>query len=97
MGERCTVEGTVENVIFQNEENGYTVLNLLTDQGELITVVGCIPCVAAGEGMTVSGVWVNHPSYGPQVTAELIEHQKWEEITRLCKESMELVKEARGV
>ena len=31
------------------------------------------------------------------VTAELIEHQKWEEITRLCKESMELVKEARGV
>jgi len=54
MGERCTVEGTVENVIFQNEENGYTVLNLLTDQGEVITVVGCIPCVAAGEGMTVS-------------------------------------------
>lgn len=75
MGERCTVEGTVENVIFQNEENGYTVLNLLTDQGELITVVGCIPCVAAGEGMTVSGVWVNHPSYGPQVTAELIERR----------------------
>ena len=75
MGERCTVEGTVENVIFQNEENGYTVLNLLTDQGELITVVGCIPCVASGEGMTVSGVWVNHPSYGPQVTAELIERR----------------------
>ena len=31
------------------------------------------------------------------VTAELIDHQKWEEITRLCKKSMELVKEARGV
>jgi len=75
MGERCTVEGTVENVIFQNEENGYTVLNLLTDQGEVITVVGCIPCVAAGEGMTVSGLWVNHPSYGPQVTAEVVERR----------------------
>lgn len=73
MGERCTVEGAVENVIFQNEENGYTVLNLLTDQGEVITVVGCIPCVAPGEGLTVSGLWVNHPSYGPQVTAEIIE------------------------
>ena len=33
MGERVTVEGTVENVIFHNEENGYTVL-LLTVEGE---------------------------------------------------------------
>ena len=75
MGERCTVEGTVEHLIFQNEENGYTVLSLLTDLGEVITVVGCIPCVAPGEGLTVTGTWVNHPSYGPQVTAELIERR----------------------
>ena len=49
MGERVTVEGTVENVIFHNEENGYTVL-LLTVEGEEepVTVVGCIPCAAAG-------------------------------------------------
>ena len=59
MGERGTIEGTVENVVFQNEENGYTVLSLLTEQGELVTVVGCIPFAAAGEGMTVTGVWVN--------------------------------------
>ena len=32
MGERVTVEGTVENVIFHNEENGYTVLRLLPDR-----------------------------------------------------------------
>ena len=75
MGERCTVEGTVEHLIFQNEENGYTVLSLITDQGEVVTVVGCIPCAAAGEGMTVTGVWVNHPSYGPQITAELVERR----------------------
>ena len=31
MGERCTVEGTVQTVIFQNEENGYTVLSLAVD------------------------------------------------------------------
>ena len=75
MGERCTVEGTVEHLVFQNEENGYTVLSLLTDQGEVITVVGCIPCVAPGEGLTVTGTWVNHPSYGPQITAELVERR----------------------
>ena len=75
MGERCTVEGIVENLIFQNEENGYTVLCLVTDQGEAVTVVGCIPCVGPGEGMTVTGVWVNHPTYGAQLTAELVERR----------------------
>ena len=62
MGERCTVEGTVQHVIFQNEENGYTVLGLLTEEGELVTVVGCIPCVAPGEKLTADGLWVSHPS-----------------------------------
>ena len=75
MGERCTVEGIVENLIFQNEENGYTVLCLVTDQGEAVTVVGCIPCVGPGEGMTVTGVWVNHPTYGAQLTAEIVERR----------------------
>ena len=75
MGERCTVEGTVQHLIFQNEENGYTVLSLATDEGGLITVVGCIPCVGPGEAMTVTGVWVNHPSYGAQLTAELVERR----------------------
>ena len=64
MAERCTVEGAVQSLIFQNEDNGYTVLSLLTEDGELVTVVGCIPCAAPGEGMTVTGVWTNHPSYG---------------------------------
>ena len=76
MGERVTVEGTVDSVIFHNEENGYTVLLLAVDgEDEPITVVGCIPCAAAGEGMTVTGVWVEHPSYGPQLTAESVERR----------------------
>ena len=75
MWERSTIEGTVENVVFQNEENGYTVLSLLTEQGELVTVVGCIPFAAAGEGMTITGIWVNHPTYGVQMTAELVERR----------------------
>ena len=52
MGERTTVIGTILAVVFQNEENGYTVLGLLTEEGELVTVVGCIPCVAPGEKLT---------------------------------------------
>ena len=75
MAERSTVEGAVQSLIFQNEDNGYTVLSLLTDDGELVTVVGCIPCAAPGERMTVTGVWTNHPSYGPQFAAESVERR----------------------
>ena len=76
LGERVTVEGSVDAVIFQNEENGYTVLLLRVDgEDEPITVVGCIPCAAAEEGMTVTGVWVNHPVHGPQLSAESVERR----------------------
>ena len=49
MEELTCCEGTVHSIIFQNAENGYTVLRLLTEEGEVITVVGCVPCVAPGE------------------------------------------------
>ena len=76
MGERVTIEGTVENVIFHNEENGYTVLQLTVEgEDEPVNVVGCIPCAAAGEGMTVTGTWSVHPVHGPQLTAESVERR----------------------
>lgn len=75
MAERCTVEGAVQSLIFQNEDNGYTVLSLLTEEGELVTVVGCMPQAAPGEGMTITGVWTNHPSYGQQFAAESVERR----------------------
>ena len=43
MGEETTIIGTVMSVVFQNEENGYAVLRLVTDDGELATLVGCVP------------------------------------------------------
>ena len=76
MGERVTIEGTVENVIFHNEENGYTVLQLTVEgEDEPVNMVGCIPCAAAGEGMTVTGTWSVHPVHGPQLTAESVERR----------------------
>ena len=73
MEELICREGTVHSVIFQNAENGYTVLRLLTEEGEVVTVVGCIPCVAPGEHLTVTGVWERHPQHGEQLRAEEIE------------------------
>ena len=85
MGERTTVIGTILAVVFQNEENGYTVARIVTDDGEPVTVVGCIPCAAAGEGMTVTGVWVEHPTYGPQLTASSSPPTRWSGICRRAR------------
>ena len=63
------ISGTVKNVVFQNEENGYTVLRLDVGGEEPMTVVGCLPFAASGEGLTVLGSWERHPSHGTQFKA----------------------------
>ena len=68
--ELIELSGTVENIIYKNEENGYTVLRLKNDSGELVTVVGCFPYAAAGESMIISGSWMNHSVHGRQFKAE---------------------------
>ena len=73
MEELTCCEGTVHSLIFQNPENGYTVLRLLTLEGEVVTVVGCVPCVAPGEHLTASGVWETHPQHGEQLRATELE------------------------
>ena len=64
------LSGTVETVIFKNEENGYTVLKLKDDNGETVTVVGCFPFAAPGESMIASGEWMTHNVHGRQFKAE---------------------------
>ena len=83
MEELTTREGTVQSVIFQNEENGYTVLRLVTEEGELITVMGCIPCAAPGEHLGVSGTWETHPQHGTQLRAEEVERRLPEDAEEL--------------
>ena len=62
--------GTADSIIYKNEENGYTVLRLRDENGEMVTVVGCFPYVAPGESMIISGKWVNHSTHGKQFKAE---------------------------
>ena len=73
MNGRCTIDGTISHTIFTNEENGYTVLRLVTTDGELVTVVGTIPCAAPGENLIITGRWVEHPAHGTQVQADTVE------------------------
>ena len=68
------IEGAVSAVIFQNEENGYTILKLDV-HGEEVTVVGPMAGVAPGEYLSIRGRWTRHPTYGPQMKAEVVDRR----------------------
>ena len=67
------LSGTVGEIVFQNEENGYTVLRLRLKDGTSVTVTGCLPFAAPGELLSLAGTFVNHSSYGPQFNARYAE------------------------
>ena len=60
-----TVNGYVEHIIFQNDDNGYTVMNLVSDGDEIICVGTC-KGLGQGENITAQGEYVEHPVYGVQ-------------------------------
>ncbi len=68
------IEGTAASVIYQNEENGYTVLRMTVAEEE-ITAVGCMPGIAPGERLLLQGKWTNHAAYGRQFKAEVVERR----------------------
>ncbi|MDO5327621.1 MAG: ATP-dependent RecD-like DNA helicase [Clostridia bacterium] len=69
------LEAVIEDTIFRNEENGYSVVEARAGR-EKITVVGTLPALAAGEQVLLSGMWVEHPQYGKQWKATACEIRK---------------------
>ena len=71
--DKHTVSGTVSAIIYQNEENGYTVCEITTPDGDEITVTGILPFLTEGDKITAKGTFVNHAVYGPQFKADIYE------------------------
>ena len=64
------LEGEIERVIYTNEENGYTICDMaVSDDGEIITVVGIMPMIGVGDHLSVYGKWTHNPKYGRQFSA----------------------------
>lgn len=61
-----TVTGYVDHIVFRNQENGYTVFNLDTEDGE-VTCVGSFHYINEGELLEIQGDYVNHNVYGTQL------------------------------
>ncbi len=59
------LQGLVEHIVYHNNENGYTVLNLMC-QGDEVVCVGTMPVISEGEYIKAEGDYVEHATYGQQ-------------------------------
>ena len=67
------LQGAVSAVVYQNYDNGYSVLRLSVGGNQNVTVVGTIPMPVVGERLMVTGKWSNHSNFGRQFEAEFLE------------------------
>lgn len=66
------LEGYIDHIIYRNNENGYTVMVLTTEDDE-VTCVGTFSYINEGERVVLGGQYISHPSYGEQFRAESCE------------------------
>jgi exodeoxyribonuclease V alpha subunit len=67
-----TIQGTVEEIIFSNEINGYMVCDIKSGD-DVVTAVGYMPFINAGETLRLTGRWVTHRDYGEQLKVDTYE------------------------
>lgn len=60
------ISGVVENIVYKNESNDYTVFEIVDADNRLITAVGIIPMVSEGENVELEGQWTYHKEFGKQ-------------------------------
>ena len=71
--DRELVTGTIQHVSFHSQDNGFCVLSVkIRGNREPVTVVGRAASITAGEWITASGEWSNHPTYGPQFKSRFL-------------------------
>ncbi len=72
MEQEIFIEGTIEDVVYSNPENGYSVIDLSCDK-KLVTAVGIMPACSPGEKIRLKGQWTKHPTFGTQFKATAAE------------------------
>ena len=82
--EYVQITGVVEDVVFQNDANAFTVLDISCG-GELVTAVGELPEITAGEKVVLTGTWGMHPSFGRQFRVERFERYMPETAAQFLK------------
>ena len=71
-----SITGTLERIIFFNEENAYCVAEIsIPKEVRPVTILGTLPGVQCGETLKLSGQWTRHPSHGDQFKVGHFESQ----------------------
>lgn len=78
------MEGSVENIVYHNDSNQYTVLEINCGE-ELVTVVGTFPYISVGEKLHLYGTWTSHATFGQQFRAEAFERSRPETTSAMLK------------
>lgn len=78
------MEGSVENIVYHNDSNQYTVLEINCGE-ELVTVVGTFPYISVGEKLHLYGTWTSHATFGQQFKAEAFERSRPETTSAMLK------------
>lgn len=78
------LNGQVEAIVYRNEENGYTVIEL-AGEDSMITATGVMPLVSVGETVKLFGVFKTHPSYGEQFAVTAFERSMPESMDGILK------------
>lgn len=78
-----TITGFVEHIVYRNEENGYTVLNLASNEEDEVTCVGVFQMISEGESLELTGEYTVHPSYGPQFKVQQYSIKEPEDIASI--------------
>ena len=66
-------EGMVEDIVYRNEQNGFTVLSVKLEDGKELSAVGTLPFLAVGERAVFHGAMVEHREYGAQIRVDSYE------------------------
>jgi exodeoxyribonuclease V alpha subunit len=73
MASKETLKGTIENLVYRNEKNDYTVMEIVTDNDDLVCAVGVIPMSFEGEIVELRGQWTFHKDFGKQFAFDSFE------------------------
>ena len=66
------ITGIIEEIIYRNEQNGYTVFEV-ADGDDAITAVGTMPQIGQGDSVKLTGFFTNHRNYGRQFSVQVCE------------------------
>lgn len=76
------IQGFIENIVYRNADNGYTVLSLKTED-DSITCVGNISFISEGECFRANGKYITHAVYGEQFLIESYEYVEPEDVVSI--------------